>query len=104
MNNKEDTLKWFEETARSIIEDGHGLFCTYYYIHDDRHDPYSFTIGYVPYSCGMCCSCDDCPHRNEYGECGEESLYIQEDGTIYYTGSNKTYTPDEFDNLLSEFY
>lgn len=105
---RDDVLKWFLETAKPIIEDNRGLFRTFYYVYDDDVCPYSFTIGYQPYNCGVILddgeTCDDCCYRTIHGDCGEFHLFINEDGTIYYEGSDKTYTYDKFNELLGEFY
>lgn len=102
---REETLEWFNNTATRIIEGNHGLFCTFYYIYEDRMNPYQFTIGYVPYNCSVDTEngCDDCPYRTEHGDCGEYHLYINDDGTIYYEETGKTYNSQEFYNLLNEF-
>ena len=48
-------------------------------------------------------TCDDCPHRTSHGDCGEYHLHINDDGTIYYEGSDKTYNENEFNELISQF-
>ena len=104
--NRDDVLKWFIEKAIPIIENNHGLFSTTYYIYEDEYDSYSYIIGYQPYNCNVDTEygCDDCPYRTLRGDCGEYHLYINEDCTIYYEGSDKTYTESEFIDLLNEFY
>lgn len=99
---QDEALDWFQNVARKSIEDNYGLFCTYYRVYESIwDDPYSFTIGYIPYSCGCDCTCDECPYRTINGDCGENSLYINEDGTITYDG--ETYTEDRFDEFLNQF-
>ena len=105
--NRDDVLKWFKETAIPIIENNHGLFSTMYYVYeDDYNDLYSYIIGYQPYSCGVEAEygCNDCLYRTSRGDCGEYHLYINENNTIYYEGSDKTYTEEQFIDLLNEFY
>ena len=36
-------------------------------------------------------------------DCGEYHLHINDDGTIYYEGSDKTYNENEFNELIGEF-
>lgn len=99
---RDEVLDWFLNVGRKSIEDNHGLFCTYYRVYESIwDDPYSFTIGFTPYSCGLDCTCDECPYRTIYGDCGENNLYINEDGTITYDG--ETYTEDRFDEFLNQF-
>ena len=110
---RDEVREWFLETAKPEIEDNRGLFRTYHYVYEDNdgygdYDPYSFDIGYQPYSCGVILddgeTCDDCPYRTSHGDCGEYHLYINEDGTIYYEGSDRTYNENEFKELISEFF
>ena len=110
---RDEVREWFLETAKPEIEDNRGLFRTYHYVYEDNdgygdYDPFSFDIGYQPYSCGVILddgeTCDDCPYRTSHGDCGEYHLYINEDGTIYYEGSDRTYNENEFKELLSEFF
>lgn len=108
---RDEVLKWFKETAIPIIEKHSGAYATYYYVYEDNdgygdYNPYIFTIEYQGYSCNVDTDdgCDDCPYRTSHGNCGEESLYINDDGTIYYSGTEKKYKEDEFEELLNEFY
>lgn len=107
---RDEVLDWFLNVAIPKIEDNCGLFKTFHYVYKDNdgygnYDPYSFTIGYQPYSCGMILddgeSCCDCPYYTSHGDCGEEYLYINEDSSISYDG--KIYTEDKFDELLGNF-
>ena len=103
---RDETLKWFTEVAKPEIEGHRGVFATFYYVYEDEYgDPYSFTIGYQPYSCGVTLedgeTCQDCPYYTSHGDCGEYSLYINEDGSISYEVD--LYTEDKFENLLNEF-
>lgn len=104
--SKEDTLIWFNDVARDAIEDNHGLFSTFYYVYDVENDPYYFKIEYIPYRCNVETDngCDDCPFRTMHGNCGEYSLCINDDGSIWYEGTDKTYTDSEFDNLLNDIF
>ena len=100
---QDETRNWFLTVAKDKIEDNTGLFCTFYYVYEDEYDEYSFEIGYTPYSCGVYVnSCDECPYRTQHGDCGSYHLYINDDGTISYEG--KTYSENEFDELLNQFY
>lgn len=104
--NREDTLKWFTEVAKPRIEGNRGLFATFYSVYEyDSRDPYSFTIGYQPYSCGVTLedgeTCHDCQYYTSHGDCGEYNVYINEDGSIGYEG--ETYTEDRFEEFLNEF-
>ena len=104
--NREDTLKWFLEEAKPQIESNHGLFGTFYHVYDDElGNPYSFTIGYKPYSCGVVLddgeTCQDCQYYTSHGDCGEYNVYINEDGSISYEGD--LYTEDKFNDFLNEF-
>ena len=105
---QDEALKWFKEKAIDIIESYHGMFSTFYYVYEDNdgygnYDPYTFIIEYQPYSCHVDTEdgCNDCPYQTIHGNCGEESLYICEDGTIYYDG--KYYNDTEFEDLLNQF-
>ena len=104
--NRENTLKWFTEIAKPKIEGNHGLFATFYYVYDDEDSsPYSFTIGYQPYRCGVTLddgkTCQDCPYYTSHGDCGEYYVYINEDGAIEFEG--EVYSEDKFDDFLSNF-
>jgi hypothetical protein len=107
---REETLKWFKEIAIPRIQENRGMFSTYYYVFEDNdgygdYDPYYFKIEYQPYSCSVDTEdgCNDCPYRTFHNNCGEDYLYIKEDGTIYYEGTDKIYNEKEFDELLSWF-
>jgi len=104
---QEEALIWFKKTAKPEIESYHGVYGTWYYVYEDEDNEFSFTIGYQPYSCGMILedneTCYDCPHFTSHGDCGEYHLHINDDGTIYYEGSDKTYNENEFNELIGEF-
>lgn len=111
MMTRDETLIWFKNSAIPVIESNHGLYGTYYYVYEDNdgygnYDPYSFNIGYQAYSCTVDTDdgCNDCPYRTLHGDCGEYHLYINDNGSIYYENTDKTYNSDQFDELLSEFY
>lgn len=46
-------------------------------------------------------TCNDCPYITSHGDCGENYLCINPDGTISYDG--ETYAEDKFNELLSCF-